>query len=150
MEGHKPTWLDSSTEAPDSPPISIQLPFSPSPFEKACAPTQVPLWTRGAWATCRMTSCMNYVNVMGIIAKIRRRFRRPGWPRRTGQNAGSTQDLQENSEAPSTGTGKRGRPPEDVAEHLQGPAVVRDTCRKRDALRAAVVAGKDVVTEQAQ
>ena len=43
-----------------------------------------------------------------------------------GQNARSAQELQGDPEPPVTGTRRRGRPPEDVAEHLQGPTFVLD------------------------
>ena len=42
VERQHPMSLDSSTEIPDSPPISFQLPASPPPFEKICAPSQAP------------------------------------------------------------------------------------------------------------
>ena len=48
------------------------------------------------------------------------------------------------------GPGKRGRPPEGVAEHLRGPTFVPDVPRRRDALRAAFVAETEAVKGHAQ
>ena len=50
----------------------------------------------------------------------------------------------------ATGDGKRGRPPADVAADSQGPTCVLDKRCKRDALRAAFFAGKEVVEDHAQ
>ena len=41
-EWQQPMSVDSSTELPDSSPISIQLLSSPPSFDKTCAPSQAP------------------------------------------------------------------------------------------------------------
>ena len=66
------------------------------------------------------------------------------------QQAGSTQNTPMGSDIPVTGTGERGRPPEDVAEHLQCPTFLLDKRPRRDALRVAFVVGKEVVKGHAQ
>ena len=53
-------------------------------------------------------------------------------------------------EVPVTGTGENGRPSADVVGRLQGPTCVPGKRRKRDALRAAFLADKDVVKKHAQ
>ena len=45
---------------------------------------------------------------------------------------------------------KRGRPPADLAEHLQGPTSAPGKRRRVDAFRVASLACKEVVTEHAQ
>ena len=125
-------------------------PASSSPLEKNCAPSQGPTMNSGRLGHLPYDQLYELRKRHGYHRKDSKEVSETRLAWTQDQNAGSTTDLKENSEAPSTETGKRGRPPEDVAEHLQGPAIVRDKCRKRDALRAAVVAGKDVVTEQAQ
>ena len=69
---------------------------------------------------------------------------------RQDQTSNSSQELQDNSDIPVTTTGRRGRPPEAVAGHLQAPAFVLDKRRKRDALRVGFIADKEVVKEHAQ
>ena len=66
------------------------------------------------------------------------------------EQAGSTQDVQGNLDAPVTETGKIDCPPADVVDHLHGPTFAPDRRRKRDALRAAFVADEGVVKERAQ
>ena len=44
---HQPTTLGSSTQAPDSPPPSIQISSSPSSLDQYCAPSQAPTMNSG-------------------------------------------------------------------------------------------------------
>ena len=46
-EGRQPVNLGSPTEASDFPPISIQRPSAPSPFDKNCGPSQAPTMGSG-------------------------------------------------------------------------------------------------------
>ena len=66
------------------------------------------------------------------------------------QKESGTQDSHENSDVPVTAAGQRSCPLADAAEHLQGPTCVLDKRCKRDALRSAFAADKEVVNEHAR
>ena len=125
-------------------------PASSSPYEKNCAPSQAPTMDSGRLAHLSYDPLRELRELNGYRRKDSKQVSKTRLASTQGQEASSTQDSQENSEAPSAGTGKRGRPPADAAGHLQGPAVVPDKRRKRDALRAAVVADEDVIKKHAQ
>ena len=126
-EGKQPTSLDSSTEVPESPPISLRILFSPSAFGRSCDSSQSPSVDSGRFDRLR------YDQLQDLCKQ--RRFRREDakgalqarLASMQHQKVSSAEDVQENSDAPVTGTGKRARSPADVMEHLQGPTCVPDT-----------------------
>lgn len=75
---------------------------------------------------------------------------RPRFAPARNQQASFTRYVKGNLAAPVTETGGRSRPPADAVERPQGPKFVLDKRCKREPLRAARVADKEVVKERAQ
>ena len=118
--------LDTSTEVPGPPPISIQLPSCPSSFGKHFAPSQAPTLDPGS------SSHLSYGRLRDMCQQhgYHRRDAKEAWetplPSMRDKQVSSTQDVRGKLAIPITGTGKKGRPGADVTEYLQSPTFVPD------------------------
>ena len=121
----------------------------PHPLRKSAPHRRLPRWIRDVWITCRMIHCATFANAMVIIARAQMGVLDTRLTFTQEQQASSTRNTPMDLDIPVTGTGKRGRPPVHVAEHLQCPTFVLDRRCERDAPRAAFVAGEEVVKEHA-
>ena len=61
------------------------------------------------------------------------------------QEVSRTQDVRGDMDGRLTGTENRGRTPADVVKPLKGPTLVQDRRCKRNALRVAGIAEKEIV-----
>ena len=105
VEGQRPMTLDSSTEVPDSTPISFQLPPTPSPFERNCDPSRGPASDSGRLDHLSYGQLRHLCKQHGYNRKDAKEVLKIPLASMQGQNASSTQDAQETLDAPLTGTG---------------------------------------------
>ena len=104
-EGQRPITVDSSTWVPDSSPISFQLPPSPSPFGRNCAPSQGPAMDSGCLDTLSYGHMRHLCKQHGYHRKDLREVLNTRLASTTEQNASSTRDARGNLDAPLTGAG---------------------------------------------
>ena len=121
---HQPMRREPSTEIPDSPPPAFQLPPSFSSFGQHCSPSQAPTVEPGRLDHLSYGQLRNLRKQHGCHREDAKDVLNTRFASMQDQPAiGSTQNFPVDVAKPSASAVKRGRPPADVAEHLQGPTL---------------------------
>ena len=147
----EPMRGESSTKIPGPPPLSIQLPPSSSSFDQDCAPTQAPTLDPGCLGHLPYDQLRGPRKQHRYHRKDAKEVLKTLLDSMQDQPASiGSQNLPMDADTPETSAAKRGRPTADVAEHLQGTPFASGNRCKRDALCAASLTDKEVVTGRAQ
>ena len=142
--------LDIPTEAPDSPPFSIQIPPAPSPFDQICAHSRAPTLNSGRLDYPSYDQLRDFRKQHGNHRKGPKAALKARLASTREQNPSSTQAIRGGKDIPAAGTGERGRSSEDAADRPHGPTCVLGERCERNAPRLVFVVDRGVAKEHAQ
>ena len=140
--------LDSSAEAPDPSPLSIQEPYFLALYEKICAPSQAPKMNAGCSDHLSYDQLPDLCDQHGYHRKDSKAALMVRLASTHERNSRSAQENQGNKNIPLTDTGKRERGA--AAGHQRGPTCVLGKRCKRDSFRVAFGADMGAANEHAQ
>ena len=121
-----------SSQVPDFPPLSIQLPSAPSSYDVICAPSRAPALDSGCVDELSYDQLHDLCTPRGFCPEVSKAVLSTGLASIQDQDLSHATAVDEKMDTSATGAGKRDRLPAYVVEQLQGPTCVPDRRCERD------------------